>query len=73
MTDPLTTQIGGRHYLDMPIQPIEFITRNGLDFCSGNVIKYVCRHRLKNGKADLLKARHYLDLLIMAEYGEEQI
>ena len=66
----LEEQVGGNHYKDMPIQPIEFITKNGLGFCEGNVIKYVCRYKHKNGKEDLLKARHYIDLLIELEYGE---
>ncbi len=66
----LKEQVGGNHYKDMQIQPIEFITKNGLGFCEGNVIKYVCRYKHKNGKEDLLKAKHYIDLLIELEYGE---
>lgn len=61
-------QEGGLHYKDMQIQPIEFITKNNLGYCEGNVIKYVSRHRSKNGKEDLLKAIHYLELLIEKEY-----
>lgn len=64
----LNEQIGGSHY-QLPIQPVEFIHKNGIGYCEGNVIKYVARHRSKNGKADLLKARHYIDLLIELEYG----
>lgn len=62
------TQIGGDHYASMPIQPIEFIAKNNLDYFQGNVIKYVCRHASKNGKEDLLKAKHYIDLLIEQKY-----
>ena len=51
------------HY-DFKIQPVEFIMRNGLGFCEGNVIKYISRWKLKNGRDDLLKARHYIDILI---------
>lgn len=65
-------QIGGTHYKDMPIQPIDFILKNKLGFCEGNIIKYVCRHRTKNGKEDLLKAKQYIDFLIEAEYGQEK-
>ena len=25
----LTTQVGGNHYKDMPIQPVEYIHKNG--------------------------------------------
>lgn len=59
------------HY-KMAIEPIEFIQKNGLNFCEGNIVKYVARHRRKNGKEDLLKARHYLDMLIEYEYPEVQ-
>ena len=51
------------HY-DFKIQPVEYILRNGLGFCEGNVVKYISRWRLKNGRDDLLKARHYIDILI---------
>ena len=64
-------QVGGDHYRRMKIQPIEFITANNLGFCVGNVIKYCCRYKSKNGKEDLLKARHYIDLLIESEYPEK--
>lgn len=60
----IETQVGGTHYKDMPIQPIEFILKNGLGFCEGNVVKYVSRWRTKGGVEDLKKARHYLDMLI---------
>ena len=60
-------QIGGAHYKNRSIQPIEYIMENGLDFCEGNVVKYVSRWRDKNGLDDLLKARHYLDFLIERE------
>lgn len=59
-------QEGGDHY-QLPIQPFEFIHANGIPFAEGNVIKYVCRWRKKNGLEDLRKASHYLDLLIEAE------
>ena len=63
----LKTQVGGTHYRDMAIQPIEFIHANGLPFAEGSIIKYVARWRSKNGIADLEKARHFLDLLIELE------
>lgn len=66
----LNQQEGGSHYRDMKIQPIEYIHANGLGFCEGNVVKYVSRHRQKNGKQDLLKARHFIDLLIEMDYPE---
>lgn len=60
-------QVGGSHYRDMAIQPVEYIHKNGLRFVEGAVIKYVSRWRAKNGVEDLKKARHLLDLLIEME------
>ena len=51
------------HY-NMEIQPVDYIMRNGLGFCEGNIVKYISRYKEKGGLTDLLKARHYLDLLI---------
>ena len=68
----LKSEVGGNHYKEFRIQPIEFIEGNELGFSVGNVIKYVCRYKHKNGKEDLLKARHYIDLLIELEYGNEE-
>lgn len=41
-------QIGGKHYKEYKIQPIEFIVANKLDFIQGNIIKYALRK--KNGE-----------------------
>jgi len=60
----LQEQIGGDHYRNRAIQPIEFILANGIGFCEGNVIKYVTRWKDKGGVKDLEKARHYIDMLI---------
>ena len=49
-------QVGGNHYKSMTIQPSEFINRNNIPFAEGNAIKYLCRHKQKNQKEDLLKA-----------------
>lgn len=63
-------QEGGKHYSDgVSIQTWDFIIDHKLNYLEGNVIKYVDRHRKKNKKEDLLKARHYLDKLIESEYG----
>lgn len=67
----LNTQVGGSHYKDMVIQPVEFIERNNLGFCVGNVIKYVCRYKSKNGIEDLKKAKHYLEILIDIENDKD--
>lgn len=68
----LRKQIGGMHYKELPIQPIEYIFRNGLGFFEGNVIKYVTRWRSKGGIPDLEKAKHYIEMLIEFERQLEQ-
>lgn len=68
----LKSQVGGNHYKDMKIQPVVFCHENGLGICESNVIKYICRHKSKNGAEDLRKARHYIDLLISLEYTDKQ-
>lgn len=67
----LDRQEGGSHYKNLPIQPVEFIHQNEIGFIAGNVIKYVCRYKAKNGVQDLEKAKHYLELLIEQELNEE--
>ena len=66
----LEKQVGGEHY-KLPIQPIEYIYKNKLGFLEGNVIKYITRHKDKNGAEDIKKAIHYCQLLLELEYGEE--
>lgn len=70
MTTALERQVGGDHYKDFVIQPVEFIQKNGLGFCEGNSLKYICRHKKKGGKQDLEKAIHYLQLLLQMEYPD---
>ena len=70
-TNPLDVQVGGSHYKNLAIQPIEYIHANNLGFPEGSVIKYVTRWRDKNGIKDLEKARHFIDLLIALEQRKE--
>ena len=56
--------INPTHYSKLAIQPIEFITKNKLAYNEGNVIKYICRYKEKNGVEDLKKAKQYIDFLI---------
>ena len=57
-------QVGGSHYADQAMQPIEYIMANELDFCEGSIVKYITRWRLKGGVQDLEKIKHYCDFLI---------
>lgn len=58
----LEKEIGGNHYKGN-YQPVELIEKVRMYFCCGNVLKYVYRHKNKNGKQDLEKALHYCDLM----------
>ena len=60
-------QVGGDHYKNKAIQPIEYIMANKLDFCEGNVVKYITRWRDKGGVETLEKIKQYVDFLIMEE------
>jgi hypothetical protein len=66
----LDHQEGGSHYKRHKIQPIDFIYDNQIGFIEGNIIKYVMRHKHKNGLEDLKKALHYLQILIEKEYED---
>ena len=57
-------QVGGNHYKKYKIQPVEFIVKNNIGFCEGNIIKYILRFKEKGGVQDLEKAKHYIELLI---------
>jgi len=67
----LDKQEGGGHYSRLPVQPVAYIYYNSLGFLEGNVVKYVSRHRDKNGLEDINKAIHYLELIKQLEYGIE--
>ena len=71
--NPLKTQVAGNHYSSMKIQPVEYSHANGLGFIEGNVVKYISRYKSKNGREDLEKIKHCIDLLISLEYGDDSI
>ena len=66
----LEEQVGGKHYRNMKIQPAEFINENKLLFAEGNAIKYICRHPHKGKKEDLLKAIHFIEMIIERDYKD---
>ena len=65
-------QVGGKHYIKYKIQPSKFVTENKLLYPEGSVIKYILRHQDKGGKQDLLKAKHFIDMIIERDYSEEK-
>jgi hypothetical protein len=58
------------HY-EGAITPVEYIVANNLNFFEGNVVKYVTRHKRKNGAEDIRKAMHYLQMILKYGYNEE--
>ena len=65
-------QVGGSHYLKYKIQPSKFVIENKLLFPEASVIKYMLRHQDKDGKKDLLKAIHFIEMIIERDYSEEK-
>ncbi len=61
-------QIGGKHYQNFSIQPSKFVVENKLLFPEGCAIKYICRHSFKGKKEDLLKAIHFIEMIIERYY-----
>ena len=69
--NPLVVQQSGNHYKNGKIQPIEYSERNNLSMCQGNIVKYITRHKEKNGIDDLAKVVHYALLEALFVYGED--
>lgn len=56
------------HYQALPIQPVEYILANELDFCSGNIVKYATRWNRKGDPVgDLTKIIDYAKILLSAQ------
>lgn len=62
--NPNERQVAGSHYNGAELQHWDYVIQalRGR-YLEGNITKYVCRHRKKNGVQDLNKALHYLDKL----------
>ncbi|MDO4212223.1 MAG: DUF3310 domain-containing protein [Bacteroidales bacterium] len=56
------------HY-QYDITPQEYADANHLPFDEGNVVKYVTRHKLKNGYDDIIKAIHYCMFILKRDYN----
>jgi hypothetical protein len=63
MSSANESQVAGTHYAT-PIQHWDFVVANDLDYFQGQITKYVCRWKRKNGIEDLHKARHFLQKYI---------
>ena len=64
---PLDRQVGGNHYRSN-VQHVTFCQRNHIPWCEASAIKYIIRHRKKNGRQDLEKAIHYIELCCHEDY-----
>lgn len=69
--DALDRQVGGAHYKNRPIQPVEYSFVNKLNGLEASIVKRITRWRDKDGFQDLEKIKHEVDLLIELEkkYG----
>ena len=61
---------GGSHYQKYKIHPSKFVVENELLYPEGCAIKYIISHRDKGKKQDLLKAIHFIEMIIERDYSE---
>lgn len=67
---------GSAPYEKCPIQPVEFIEKNGLPFLEGEIIKrLISAWLIKDSDRDeaiteLEKAKHEIDLILQLRFGE---
>jgi hypothetical protein len=67
----LDIQVDGDHYKKLKIQPAVYSYKNfGPAWHQGEIIKYITRYRDKNGRKDLEKALHLVQMLIELEYED---
>lgn len=64
----LDVQVDGDHYKKLKIQPAVYSHANELSWHQGEIIKYITRYKDKNGRKDLEKAAHLIEMLIELEY-----
>lgn len=64
-------QVNGNHYLNAKVSSLDFVMKNEMNYLQGCVIKYIYRYKMKNGKEDLEKAIHCIELLMEYEYGDD--
>lgn len=63
-------QVGGSHYKDLAIQPAQFLRALKTPHLEGEAIYRILRHAQKNGRQDLEKAIHTLQLIIELDYPD---
>ena len=65
-------QIGGTHYSKYKIQLTEFLIANEIQHGEASVFKYMLRHKDKDGIKDILKAIHYIAMIVEKVYPDEK-
>lgn len=60
-------QVGGSHYRQ-PIQHWDYVVANNMPYLEARAFAYVDRHAKKGGRADLEKAKHFIDKMIEVYY-----
>ena len=68
---PYDKQIGEINYQKYKMQPSKFVIENELLYPEGCAIKYIIRHRDKGKKQDILKAIHFLEMIIERDYDAD--
>ena len=63
--DRMAKAVSPQHYKGNGMEVIDVIDAFNLDLYQGSIIQYVIRYKTKDGKQDLLKAKWYLDRLII--------
>ena len=71
MCSPNRTSIRPKYYAKYKIDPWTFIIENQLGMDVGSVVKYVVRHKDKNGVEDLNKAIKCLEMMKEYYYNEK--
>ena len=67
----LPDNVSPQHYQQGNIQVLDFITDQKFSYLEGNIVKYICRYKTKNGLEDLEKAEYYLSELIELQIDED--
>ena len=72
LPQPIDDQIGGQHYLSLNPQPFDVVRDCNLSHAEGEILYHLIRHKMKNGKGDLLKCIHWLTLIIQSDYPDDE-
>lgn len=71
----LSKQVGGEHYKNKKIQPVEYIVANELNFLEGCIVKRITRHKAKDKDQDIKKIIQEAKFILKFDYNytDEQL